>query len=80
MVLANERMNKGLTQRKMAEMLNLPYSTYCEYEKGKKSVPADIAEQIASILHKPVSAIFLPVRFAVCELDKGKKLNKDVGK
>ncbi len=71
MALAKERMHKGLTQRKMAEMLHLPYSTYCEYEKGKKSVPADIAEQIASILQKPVSAIFLPVRFAVCEQKKG---------
>ncbi len=70
MVLASERMHKGLTQRKMAELLNLPYSTYCEYEKGKKSVPADIAEQIASILQKPVGAIFMPVRFAVCELEK----------
>ena len=74
MVLANERMSKGLTQRKMAELLNLPYSTYCEYEKGRKSVPADIAEQIASILQQPVSAIFMPVRFAVCEPLKGKKL------
>ena len=70
MVLANERMHKGLTQRRMAEMLNLPYSTYCEYENGKKSVPADIAEQIASILQKPVSAIFMPIRFAVCESNK----------
>ena len=70
MVLAKERMRKGFTQRKMAETLHLPYSTYCEYEKGKKSVPADIAEQIAFILQKPVSAIFLPVRFAVCEVEK----------
>ena len=73
MVLAKERIRKGFTQRTMAEMLRLPYSTYCEYEKGKKTVPADIAEQIASILQKPVSAIFLPVRFAVCEEEKGKK-------
>ena len=73
MALANERMQRGITQRRMAEMLNLPYSTYCEYEKGKKSVPADIAEQIASILQQSVSAIFMPVRFTVREPLKGKK-------
>lgn len=67
-MLADERVNLGLTQREMADKLNLPYSTYCEYETGKKSIPARIAKKIAEILGKPVSALFLPTRFTLSKL------------
>ena len=69
-MLADERSSLGLTQREMADMLNLPYSTYCEYETGKKSIPAKVVKQIAEILGKPVTSLFLPIRFTLSKQKK----------
>ncbi len=67
-MLAEVRKAKGLSQKEMAEMLELPRSTYCEYETGNKTIPADVAEKISKILNEPIASLFLPVRFTVSEL------------
>ena len=67
-MLAELRKAKGLSQKEMAEMLELPRSTYCEYETGNKTIPADVAEKISKILNEPIASLFLPVRFTVSEL------------
>lgn len=66
-MLADERKAKGLSQKAMADLLGLPYSTYCEYENGRKSIPATVAEKIANILKKSVDSLFLPCRFTIGE-------------
>lgn len=66
-MLAEVRKAKGLSQKEMAERLGLPRSTYCEYETGNKSIPADVAKKISKILNKPIASLFLPIRFAISE-------------
>ena len=67
MSIVEARMRTGLSQRDMADLLHLPYSTYNEYETGRKTVPAEIATKISEIVGEPVGSLFLPVRFAVSE-------------
>lgn len=70
MSLVDERIAKGYSQKEMAEKLNLPYSTYNEYETGKKSIPLEVALKIADIIQKPIELLFLPVRFTIYEQNK----------
>lgn len=44
------RLEKGLTQEKIAEELNVKRSTYGEYERGKISPPIEKIEAVAKIL------------------------------
>lgn len=44
------RKRKGLTQREMADKLNLAYSTYSNYENNHREPSFDIIEQAADIL------------------------------
>lgn len=41
----------GLTQRKMAKLLNIPYSTYSNYENDNRTPDADTLEKICNILN-----------------------------
>lgn len=43
------RLEKGLTQEKIAEVLNIKRSTYGEYERGKISPPIEKIETLAEI-------------------------------
>lgn len=68
----------GITQENMANRLNIATTTYCQYENGKRMIPRDIAEKVAKILCCPVEAIFLPVKFTICE-DKPDEPEKEAG-
>lgn len=61
------RMEKGITQENMANRLNIATATYCQYENGKRTIPCDVAIQVAEILGCPVEEIFLPVKFTIRE-------------
>ena len=52
MSIVEARMRRGLSQRDMADLLHLPYSTYNEYETGRKTVPAEIATKISLLANR----------------------------
>lgn len=43
------RKKLGLTQRKMAEQLNLTHRTYLSYEYGERQVPVDVCIKILEL-------------------------------
>lgn len=63
--LAEIRENNKKSQKDMAEMLDIAISTYCQYETGKRNVPAEIVDKISNILNINKEDIFLPIKFTV---------------
>lgn len=65
MTLSELRKEKGYTQEQLAKQLEIAVSTYNQYEKGTRSVPAPIAERISSIFNVQTGDIFSPKYFTV---------------
>lgn len=63
--LAEIREYNRKSQKDMAEMLDIAISTYCQYETGKRNVPAEIVDKISNILNINKEDIFLPTKFTV---------------
>lgn len=63
--LASLRVERGYTQEQMANMLGIGISTYNQYEKSNRSIPANIATKISEILKIDKEKIFLPTKFTV---------------
>lgn len=63
--LAEIRESNRKSQKDMAEMLDIAISTYCQYETGKRNVPAEIVDKISNILNINKEDIFLPIKFTV---------------
>ena len=63
------RKAKGFTQEYVANSVGVATSSYNQYETGARSIPADVAEKIASVLDVEVNEIFLPMKFTVREQD-----------
>lgn len=63
--LAEIREYNKKSQKDMAEMLDIAISTYCQYETGKRNVPAEIVDKISNILNINKEDIFLPIKFTV---------------
>lgn len=61
------RKAKGFTQEYVAISVGVATSSYNQYETGARSIPADVAEKIASVLGVEVGEIFLPMKFTVRE-------------
>lgn len=61
------RKAKGFTQEYVANNVGVAISSYNQYETGARSIPADVAERIASVLGVEIGEIFLPVKFTVRE-------------
>lgn len=61
------RIEKGYTQESLAKLLDIATPTYCQYEKGQRLVPKNIADAISKILEFPRDEIFLPVKFTIRE-------------
>lgn len=59
------RKAKNISQVEMAQILELPVSTYNVYENGNRKVPEQIAKKIAKVLNVEVKDIFLPATFTV---------------
>jgi len=51
------RMDKGLTQKEVASMLNIPYSTYSNYENNNREPNFGTIKQIAKILETSIDEI-----------------------
>ena len=65
LTLEEARKKAGFSQGGFSQKLGLPQSTYCQYETGKRDVPADVATQICRILCVAKEDIFLPKTFTV---------------
>ena len=63
--LYSKRIERGLTQKYMAENLGIAISTYNQYENAIRSIPANIAAKISNILQVKNEDIFLPLKFTV---------------
>lgn len=61
------RKARGFTQEYVANSVGVATSSYNQYETGARSIPADTAEKIASVLGVEVGEIFLPMKFTVRE-------------
>lgn len=63
--LAEIRDERRMSQKDMADILGIGVSTYCQYETGKRNVPAETVDSIAKILNINKNDIFLPIKFTV---------------
>lgn len=63
--LAEIRDERRMSQKDMADILGIGVSTYCQYETGKRNVPAETVDSIAKILNINKNDIFLPIKFMV---------------
>lgn len=57
-VIKKIRTEKGLTQKKMAELLQIPYSTYSNYENNNRTPDTDTLFRIADTLGVEVWDLF----------------------
>lgn len=57
-VIKKLRIEKGYTQKKMAELLNIPYSTYSNYENNNRTPDVDTLMCIANMLGVEVWDLF----------------------
>ena len=57
--MARRRLELGLTQKRMAELLKISRSTYANYEDGRRRLPIELIKPLAQILNcSPID--FLP--------------------
>lgn len=56
--LKGKRVEKGLTQQQMADMLNISIQTYNHYETGSTKMTLDIIKKLLSILDCKFEDIF----------------------
>lgn len=53
------RIKIGLTQKEVSEKLNMPKSTYANYENNHREPSLDIVQRIAEVLDIPVDELFM---------------------
>ncbi|QEH67302.1 helix-turn-helix transcriptional regulator [Cellulosilyticum sp. WCF-2] len=58
-----------MTQKQVAEKLEISISTYNTYENGTRNIPLRIAENISKLFDVNLNEIFLPVTFTICKSD-----------
>lgn len=66
-IIRDLRKAKGISQMKLAEMLDVSYQQIQKYEKGTSSISTDRLGQIARALDVPASLFFPPDRDRVSE-------------
>lgn len=57
-IIKKMRIQKGLSQKKMAELLGIPYSTYSNYENNNRTPDVDTLMRIAAALDVEVWDLF----------------------
>jgi len=57
--LSEKRIAAGLTQRQLAQMLNLHYQAIQRWERGENSPSVEIALRIADALNTTVEELFV---------------------
>lgn len=70
------RKQKNISQKKMAEILKIPYSTYSNYENNNRTPTKDILNKIADVLDVSVYAL-IENRLALNDYLAGTKYNPD---
>lgn len=55
------RTDANITQRKMAKLLGIPYSTYSNYENDNRTPDTDTLGKICDILHVSMSDLIGPI-------------------
>lgn len=68
--IERKRLEKGYTQRFMAEKIKVSIGCYNMYENNQRKIPKDKAEEIARVLECDVNEIFIPNTFTNCETSK----------
>ncbi|MBU1145656.1 MAG: helix-turn-helix domain-containing protein [Firmicutes bacterium] len=56
-LLKNYRVYRGLTQKQVAESLNMTHSGYSKYERGERKITIDLWMELSKILDIPFSAL-----------------------
>lgn len=54
------RLAKGISQKDMAAMLNLPISTYANYEADRREMSAELIAQASKALNVPLLDLLSP--------------------
>lgn len=67
-MLEEKRKTAKITQKDIANELNIAISTYCQYENGNRSIPCEHAEKIAEILDCDITELFTPKKFTVSKV------------
>ena len=67
--IERKRLEKGYTQRFMAESISVSIGCYNMYENNQRKIPKGKAEEIAKVLECDVSDIFVPNTFTNCEIN-----------
>ncbi|MDS9998654.1 MULTISPECIES: helix-turn-helix domain-containing protein [Bacillus] len=52
------RKSKGITQKFVANSLNLPVATYNGYELGRRKIHVELLKEIATVLEEPIQNFF----------------------
>lgn len=55
-LLKSYRLYRGMTQKEVADKLNMTHSGYSKYERGERKITLDVWIQLMSILKIPTSA------------------------
>jgi transcriptional regulator with XRE-family HTH domain len=64
-LLKTYRVFRGMTQKEVADKLNMTHSGYSKYERGERKITIDIWVQLMTILNIPSSAIGNNEKFIV---------------
>ncbi len=59
-MIKNLRMNKGISQEKLAEMLGINKASIANYETGKRSLTIDKLEELLKCLETTIADFFYP--------------------
>ena len=57
MVLREKRLEQNISQKDMADKLQISHSALCMYEKGQRRIPVDVLLKIAQILNCSVDEL-----------------------
>ncbi|QAW40578.1 XRE family transcriptional regulator [Bacillus subtilis] len=52
------RKSKGITQKFVANSLNIPIATYNGYELGRRKIHVELLKDIATVLDEPIQNFF----------------------
>ena len=62
--LRKARMAKGITQKKIATIVGISESYYCQLENGTRRMSLPLARKIAMVLDMGLDELFLPSNLA----------------
>ncbi|PCK22750.1 transcriptional regulator [Bacillus pumilus] len=70
--LRNIRKSKGMTQKFVAQELNVPIATYNSYELGRRKIHVELLKDIANVLNEPIQNFFVNKIYETKNCDNSK--------